>query len=544
MFKYDILKVDDKLIAGERLVEVVSSKIFERPGEPDPEGLASYEIFGFPGTEERKKRFAYIDLSVKFVHPHCLFELKSLKRQYMDLINGDGEFYIKDGDICKVEGVAPSDAKVGSGVDFLYENWEKLKFDTGDVKSGIRFNRSRFIKSLEKEQIFMSKLLVMPAFYRDVDMRDGGNRNEFNNLYIKIINLVSIMKSTSSMFTTLDNDVSDAYKDINNALIEFHEMVIKTQGGRKGFIHKYVMGKSIDFAARLVISGLDTSKVASPKDMTVTFERTTLPLFACIKCFAPFIVHGVRDIIMNFLQGSEYMMALKDPKKGIVAENIIRHRLSSDWQTVLTSNYIYNLIELFHEAPEHRLDYFQLPCEDGVNRTIVYYHDDISEVQDEYNDVISGGYEGRYKNLTLLELFYIAAYNTVKDKHIYITRYPIEDHNNTYPSKMSIIPYNRTVKARVGDSVYPFFPVIDREKDMENISAMFTDSLIIFPGYLSALNGDYDGDMISVVGVFTKEANENAHKHIHSLGNLTGVDGTTIRSLGKLCQQAIRGLTY
>lgn len=540
MLTYDLFSLSDEIIKAENMAEVTSSKIFIREGEPDPEGLASYEIFGYPGTEERKKRYGYIKLNDTFIHPHCVFELKSIKRHFTDAINGYGKFYIKDGELTRAdEGKIPEGVEIGTGVGFLKDNWEKLTFDYKDATYGVRFNRLRFIKSLKKEQIFIDKIIVIPPFYRDIDMREGGKKNEVNSVYISILNYASTLKATSTILGTFD-DVSDSYRSINQILVDFHEQMVKMYGGRKGFIHKYIMGKSVDYSARLVISCLDVSKSKVPGEMDATFEKSVLPLFAVIKCFAPFIVNGVRNIITDYLHGSEYVLrnASQSTSGNLKIERV---RLASDWQQCLTSAYIYNLIELFHDSPEHRLDIFTLPTEDGGEVPVGFYVNDGGDIELE-TDIATAS--GKIQPLRLIHLFYMAAMDNVSNKHIYITRYPIEDHNNTYPSGMNIIPYAKTARTTVGDTVYEKFPVVDYENDMKIISSMFVDSLVIFPGYLSALTGDFDGDQLSVIGVFTKEANEDAKRHIWSVGNMTSINGTTSRKLGTLPEHVIHAMTY
>ena len=205
--------------------EVTSSKIFIRPGEPDPEGLASYEIFGYPGTDERKKRYGYINLNSVFVNPHVFFELKSIKKIYYDLVYGNGEFYLKNGDIFRVEDNTDisDNFEKGTGIKFLYKIWDKLNFDYKDLKSGIRYNRLRFLKSLDKKQVFMNKILVIPPYYRDIDVRQGGNKNEVNSIYIKILNLSQTIKTTEDLFKTISNETTDAYRNIMDTLVEFHQ---------------------------------------------------------------------------------------------------------------------------------------------------------------------------------------------------------------------------------------------------------------------------------------------------------------------------------
>ena len=562
MLVYDIFSLSEAMIKGENLQEVTSPKIFIREGEPDPEGLASYDIFGIPGTEERKRRFGYIMLNDIFVHPHCLFELKSIKRYFADMIDGVGEYYVDgDGELQRVDGTPPPGVKSGTGARFLYEIWDKLSFDFNGSTSGVRFNRLRFIKSLDKKNVFMNKILVIPPFYRDVDM-SGDKKNEINTIYISLMNLAASIKSTENILGTFEA-VSDSYRTMNQILVDFHEMIVKMYGGRKGFIHKYIMGKAVDFSARLVISCVDLSKAHSPAHMDATYGKSKVPLFAIIKCFAPFIVNGIREIITDFLHGSEYMtvevksglnvlnfnkIANKSSENTEDGSNLFggkfqlnRTRLASDWQKVLTSQYIYNLIEIYHDSPEHRLDVFTLPGENGEELPVGYYidEDDIPDSID--NDLAA--IKGKVQKLTLVQLFYMAAYDKVRDKHVYVTRYPIEDHNNTYPSGMNIIPYKRTAELTIGDTKYPNFPIV-KDEDKAVITSMFVDSLVIFPAYLSALDGDFDGDMVSLIGIFSEEANAEAGKHIYSVGNMTAINGTTTRKLGTLCQHVVNGMTY
>jgi len=555
MMTFDLLAITDKMIEIDDIKEITSSKLFIRIGETDPEGLASYEIFGYPGTIERKNKLGYINLNSVFVNPHVIFELCAIKKIYHDLIYGYGEFYFKDGDIFKVtpDSPAPSGSLIGSGVSFLYKIWDKLNFEYKQLESGMRYNRLRFLKCLDKNQVFMNKILVIPPFYRDVDIREGGNKNVVNAFYIKILNLAQTLKSTSSLFGSLDtNGVSDAYRSITDSMCEFHKQMIAMYGGRKGFIHKYIMGKNIDFSARLVISGLDITQVDKPSEMDVDFIKCKLPLFAAIKCFAPFIINGVREVIIDYLKGSDYIIVNKKTNSGI-GENRIKNKskianldyidrikLADDWKSVLTSAYIYNLIEIFHESPEHRLDIVKLPTEDGGEVNIGFYIDK-GDDYDLDEDIASAS--SRIKPLRLLQLFYMVAYDKLINKHIYITRYPIEDHNNTYPSGITIIPYKRTEKLTIGDTFYPHFPSIETN-DIRDINSMFVDSLVIFPIFLGALGADFDGDMVSIIGVFSNEANDDARNHIMSIGNMVAIDGTSTREVGALNRQVIHGLTF
>jgi hypothetical protein len=119
----------------------------------------------------------------------------------------------------------------------------------------------------------------------------------------------------------------------------------------------------------------------------------------------------------------------------------------------------------------------------------------------------------------MCEIFYIVALNTIKDKSILTTRYPVEDYHNIYPSLMNIIPFTKTGKAEIEGQIYPRFPIITQEDlSSKNIGSKFIDTFKVFPSYLSYLQGDYDGDTVSIQGVFTKDS--GSKEFIGSSGNI------------------------
>ena len=135
------------------------------------------------------------------------------------------------------------------------------------------------------------------------------------------------------------------------------------------------------------------------------------------------------------------------------------------------------------------------------------------------------------------------AFKRMKERHIDITRFPIEGYNSMYPSKIWCNPYYRTKKVTVNGEFYENFPIV-YESDLKNISVYFNDSLVIHPSMLSAIGGDFDGDRISISGRFTKQANEEAHNLIYSLKHLTDLDGNTSRNIGILAEHIIYNFTY
>ena len=132
--------------------------------------------------------------------------------------------------------------------------------------------------------------------------------------------------------------------------------------------------------------------------------------------------------------------------------------------------------------------------------------------------------------------------NTIKDKSILITRYPVEDYHNIYPSLMNIIPYYKTKPKTIDGLMYPRFPDIREEELKEGeIASKFTDTLHMFPTYLEALNADFDGDTVSVQGVWTK--NSGSRDYIYSKTNIINIGGGTMRGTKDITAHTLYALT-
>ena len=106
------------------LQEVTSPIIFQRGGVPDPDGLISTRIFGV-NVNDRKHRFAYIDLGGYFFHPHVYKAFKRVFRNIERIVDGSKYYSITE--------------KGREQLKFLKEEWAMYR-DTieGIVERGIR----------------------------------------------------------------------------------------------------------------------------------------------------------------------------------------------------------------------------------------------------------------------------------------------------------------------------------------------------------------------------------------------------------------------
>jgi hypothetical protein len=82
----------EKFVEVNGLQLVDSAMFFEADGGPTARGLFSSEIFGRPGSEERRRRWGYIDLGGRYLHPLVYKTCCQLDHKFPDIITGARRF--------------------------------------------------------------------------------------------------------------------------------------------------------------------------------------------------------------------------------------------------------------------------------------------------------------------------------------------------------------------------------------------------------------------------------------------------------------------
>ena len=81
----------------------------------------------------------------------------------------------------------------------------------------------------------------------------------------------------------------------------------------------------------------------------------------------------------------------------------------------------------------------------------------------------------------------------------------------------------------LGNKFYPEYPKI-RQKDLgTDTSNKFIDTLNISNLYLKGISGDYDGDQVTIKGIYTKEANKEIEDLLKSKSHYINLGGKGIR---------------
>ena len=187
------MKIDlfdfEEFIKVNKLEEVTDPMLFNN-GAPSSEGLLSTDIFGNT-SRERKVTYGYISLNGWFLHPFIYKLLKRMNRNFEHIVHATRKYIIDN------TGTLVADEEKGeTGLIWLYNNWEKLDFKKNN--SLMRNERIDVLNSYKKNVLFTKYWLVMPAFYRDVNLQAVGKGevikpHEINTIYSKIIRYASML---------------------------------------------------------------------------------------------------------------------------------------------------------------------------------------------------------------------------------------------------------------------------------------------------------------------------------------------------------------
>lgn len=494
------------------LKEVTSGVLFQRGNVPHPNGLISNDIFGIT-VKSRKETFAYIDLHGYFFHPHVYKAIKRMFRNIEKIIGGEEYWALSE------DGTLVKDPNGETGIDFIYNNWEKIKWEYSD-KSSMRNERINLITKTPKNKIFTKYLIVIPAFYRDITttQKGGGETGELNTLYAKEIRMCSLLKD-KNMF---DFQLHSTNLNIQSTLVEIYDYFKNKIEKKNGLIRKYLMGKNTDYATRTVITA-PIYHANRPNDVMIDFEHSGIPISqVCSLCY-PFIIRWIKNFFEREVIDQKYNKIIYDPTSDIEKTGVE----IIDPESYFNEKYIKKMIDTFIKDPESRFNKIEIPTNRKQECYLQFrgYRTDYSNKSEVSNIV--------YRPMTWTDLLYMAAEDVTKDKHSVVTRYPVSDEYGLFITKIRVLSTIETIPMQVGERVYRWYPKIDFNIPENKIGSCFIDSTQFSNSYLEGIGGDYDGDQTTIKILFSQEANKdcsdcmkNKSFFVNGLGNMVRVLGS------------------
>lgn len=514
----------DKMLVKDMGLKCVSNQLyFERGDIPTDDGLFSEEIFGST-AKERTTTAAYIDLKEKFFHPYVYEVLKKIYgggRSKIDRIAiGEGSWIVEDGDIIEIKD--PEDSRYdesNTGLKWLINHYKELKFKRND--SIMRNRRIDLLEALSDDEIFISKWIVIPVFYRDIDRSSGMvSVPEINGLYRKLIRTANSLSPTE---IAIFNNAAMA--NIQNTLVEIRRYGQERIAHKDGALHKTVLGKSTDYGIRAVISVPTMIHTEKPEDMGVDILHTGIPLALCLAGGYPFMSKAVLDFFDNMAHSNDIAPILKYNPKTKKTE--MSHVKITDFSNYFTKELIDKKMKEYMNTYANRFEPVKVAVDDesGSYYMIGFTGRPYGQTPDR-----AGGISNR--PLTWTDVFYICAMQCLSDKHCYTTRYPLVDYFGCFPTRVLPLSTVHTTPMEVAGVKYPHYPVIDTRLSEDEISTLFIDTVEMSNLFLEGIGGDYDGDTVSVKIVYSIQANQEAEDLIHKMKQYIRIDGSNVRMIG------------
>lgn len=524
---------------------VTSPVMFQSNKMPNPEGLLSYEIFGY-SEDDRKNRFAYIDLKDNYIHPIVYAMLSARMGSIKYLLSGAKHCIISNGKLTFVEEGTPNS---GTGLKFIYDNFEKINWidelEENEISSIDKKTRLKFLKTLKKEEFFVNKWLVLPAHYRE-EAADGASMGDVINQLYK--DLLAATRSIHSGFTF--EIFGNATKmRIQELLLQIYQTTMTPISGKSldtktgelrgvsknSLLARSLMGKTIDHGANTVIVAPVTSDAKSVLKMPVPFGTALLPLQTCIALFNPFFVHEISNILNTLT--IELNRRLKDEYGNKYEVDLSQYNSAA----------IDKIISRFIKSSYERFDpiEFKLKNTDEYVNLELYEYATREDAEKRENATI--------RPFTYTDLLYQAAVEVLKNKHVLITRHPVTNNKNIYPAKVTPLSTARTRQV----FIYNMDPDIYKENIKEyaeypyikydgatnpNVNYEFIGTSIIGNAVLKSLGGDYDGDMIFIRGLYSLQANAEAEALVKAKSNILGATGEPIRGLDLIGKDLVMSL--
>lgn len=489
----------DKAIKINDWKEVKSQQIYRSPGVFNSEGLFSEEIFG-QTEEERKYTCAYIKLPIHVFNPF-------IANQY--ILRSGGVIRKMAYNECRcdlVDGKLVENASGKyTGFKDLFNIWEQI-----DIRKTLTTTQQDVIDALTKIpklQLFSDKVMVLPPGMRPIGEKGGRIvKSELNTYYSHLIGLKGVASYTTS-------NSYQVYNKFQNTVLAIYTFIKQIISGKNGYAQQQLMGKNTTFSARNVIS----APSYRDDDCPISVFRTGFPLWTVLTLFFPLVKYQMKEF-------------LSYPSLCSFHTNVNE----IDQQTV-TNMYddegIESLMHTFQKNQGSRFKKLYLDAE-GL-KPIMFPAYDLTK-----NEPI-------VRPLTLTDVVYIACKRAVVDanRHVYLVRYPIGDYLGCFFTRVHLLSTVRTCKIKFGNEEFKYYPIIDPDTPHNIVASSFLDTITPSNSRLKAIGGDYDGDTVKTIGIWSDEANEEAERLMTSKVYCIKTEGTSAFVIDLECTNGLYALT-
>jgi len=511
-----LLVITNKILSA--LSEISSADIYEiNTTEFKKDGLFSNDIFGMPGSKERIKNFAYIDLYVKVLHPRIYKELVKLSSFYGKILQGKAYavFDEKEKDF-----VLSTEAEGKTGFNFFIKHLPDIKFKQTNSES--RKFKIEFIKKYPINEILIDKYLVLPAGLRDYSITESGKplEHEINALYRTVLRVATSAKQFRD--DTSSNDYINSVRlRVQKAINEVYEYIEELLNGKGGYIQDKWTKRTVTYGTRNVIT-------ASPKVVTDLKDKNK-PRATNIEVGVLQTAKGILPATI-FLLRTNFLFDIFDPEstkarlinpKTLKRELVdISEKARSSW---VSDDGLENTITKLKQ-PEIALS--EIKIDNKYLLLIEEKGDAIRVIDDIYK--YPGIDKDNLRPITYIELVYLALFNHMKEHPAYVTRYPI-----TGLGSINIVePYLKSTIDSTRKEVYlrgASEPIIAEE--YPDLTSQVYTGLGLGTIFLAPMGADFDGDKVSLSFLLEKESVDELQDYINTKKYFLSPEGELIFSV-------------
>lgn len=522
--KIEILDMN-RIIAVNKLQEITSPRLFSNKMMYDPEGILSSDIFGI-SKGDRRNTFAYIDLKRHFIHPHLYAKVvKQMFRGVIYILSGQKRYVVKNGQLVE-------DPENGwTGIDELYKRWNEI--DWSKSKS-VDSTSKKLLMNLSRDQIFIDKELVIPPAYRDVmiagTIDSSDHVNELNDLYVKLIRSVALL-SEGGLFSRTQYATQ---MKIQDTLVEIMEYFKHQVSRKQGLIRKNLIGKSVDYGVRTVISAPSYNN-ENIGDNIIDVEHTAVPISECCSLFYPFIESWLknfftREIIndpnlitfYDYETNKEITATMRDPEIQFSEKNI--RKFINDY--CLNPDNRFKVVNVMVDVPAKTKKTLKASM---ILKGKIMLPNNATKVLN--------------RSMTVTDILYLACVDVCEKRHVMVSRYPVGTDKGIFFNKIRVQSTIKHVNLIFNGKEYPYYPDIDFSISQDKVGVQFIDTLVMSNSHLDGMGADYDGDQVSVRGIYSDEANMEAEEIMNRKTSALNITGANSKGVAKEVYNSLYELT-
>lgn len=516
-FNVTLLNLTSNKLSGLR--KITSSTMFEGiTRQYHPDGLFSTSIFGRVGDPRRNMIFAYIDIKVEVFHPIVYGILTQLKRLYGGILTGT-EYAIWNPTKNDFEASNPMDGQ--TGYHFFVEHWRKIVFqkNESDKRNGMIEVINKY-----KDVALTSKILVLPAGLRDVEIGSDGRtkEDEINPIYRQLMGAANTISDAAirSNPEIIDRSRIKIQTTFNDLYAHFERLIY---GKNKLIQNKWASRRIMNGTANVITSMNLQTEYLGQKG-ALGFNNTVFGIFQVAKGLLPIAQFVLRNGFLAKVFSDANAPAILVNKKTLKREEVILKPAYYDrYQTDEGLEKVLNAFrdEAIRDVPLEIEGHYLGLIYKGPDKTFKIIQD-IDEVPEHRN-------KADVHPLTFCELLYLSGYRWWNNYPAIVTRYPITGVGSIYPS-MTYVRTTTTAEKR-WELDHNWAQIGDDHVALEfPIPGPYVKSMAPHPSKLAKLDADFDGDTMTCNFIYAEESVKEIKRYFLTKRAYIGIDGNVIAS--------------